>query len=81
MISVDEWGSLVTLIQGCQKGLLLVRTGTVALALATGEASMPIPESVKVTFKGDITYMDFRDVVHATQSQMLKHGGRECIPR
>ena len=27
-------------------------SGTVALALATGEASMPIPESVKVTFKG-----------------------------
>jgi aconitate hydratase 2/2-methylisocitrate dehydratase len=32
----------------------------------------------KVTFKGDMkTYMDFRDVVHATQSQMLKQfGGR-----
>jgi aconitate hydratase 2/2-methylisocitrate dehydratase len=27
-------------------------SGTVALALATGEASMPIPQSVKVTFKG-----------------------------
>jgi aconitate hydratase 2/2-methylisocitrate dehydratase len=53
-----------------------------ALALATGEASMPIPESVKVTFKGDMkTYMDFRDVVHATQSQMLKQFWRECIPR
>ena len=47
-------------------------SGTVALALATGEASMPIPESVKVTFKGQMkSYMDFRDVVHATQSQML----------
>ena len=47
-------------------------SGTVALALATGEASMPIPESVKVTFKGEMkSYMDFRDVVHATQSQML----------
>jgi len=33
---------------------------------------MPIPESVKVTFKGEMkSYMDFRDVVHATQSQML----------
>jgi aconitate hydratase 2/2-methylisocitrate dehydratase len=33
---------------------------------------MPIPESVKVTFKGEMMeYMDFRDVVHATQSQML----------
>ncbi len=49
-------------------------SGTVALALATGEASMPIPESVKVTFKGKMKeHMDFRDVVHATQSQMLKH--------
>tara|TARA_B100000900_G_C20504518_1_gene685246 strand:- start:52 stop:1209 length:1158 start_codon:yes stop_codon:yes gene_type:complete len=47
-------------------------SGTVALALATGEASMPIPESVKVTFKGNMRdHMDFRDVVHATQSQML----------
>ena len=44
-------------------------SGTVALALATGEASMPIPESVKVTFKGKMAdHMDFRDVVHATQA-------------
>ena len=52
-------------------------SGTVALALATGEASMPIPESVKVTFKGTLKeHMDFRDVVHATQAQMLdKFGG------
>ena len=51
-------------------------SGTVALALATGEATMPIPESVKVTFKGQMAdYMDFRDVVHATQAQMLKQFG------
>jgi aconitate hydratase 2/2-methylisocitrate dehydratase len=51
-------------------------SGTVALALATGEATMPIPESVKVTFKGDLKdHMDFRDVVHATQAQMLKKFG------
>lgn len=52
-------------------------SGTVALALATGEATMPIPESVKVTFKGEMkSFMDFRDVVHATQEQMLnKFGG------
>jgi len=50
------------------------------LPLATGEASMPIPESVKVTFKGNMkTYMDFRDVVHATQSQMLKQFGGENV--
>ena len=48
-------------------------SGTVALALATGEATMPIPETVKVTFKGQMAdYMDFRDVVHATQAQMLE---------
>ena len=47
-------------------------SGTVALALATGESAMPIPESVKVTFKGKMAdHMDFRDVVHATQAQML----------
>ena len=51
-------------------------SGTVALALATGEASMPIPESVKVTFKGRMgDHMDFRDVVHATQAQMLQQFG------
>ena len=51
-------------------------SGTVALALATGEATMPIPESVKVTFKGSLQdHMDFRDVVHATQAQMLKQFG------
>jgi len=49
-------------------------SGTVALALATGEATMPIPDSVKVTFKGSLNdHMDFRDVVHATQIQMLEH--------
>ena len=51
-------------------------SGTVALALATGEATMVIPESVKVTFKGRMNeHMDFRDVVHATQAQMLKQFG------
>ncbi|MDD9716681.1 bifunctional aconitate hydratase 2/2-methylisocitrate dehydratase [Dinoroseobacter sp. PD6] len=51
-------------------------SGTVALALATGEATMPIPESVKVTFKGKMAdHMDFRDVVHATQAQMLAQHG------
>jgi aconitate hydratase 2/2-methylisocitrate dehydratase len=55
-------------------------SGTVALALATGEASMPIPESVKVTFKGDLKeHMDFRDVVHATQIQMLKEFGENVF--
>ena len=48
-------------------------SGTVGLALATGEATMVIPESVKVTFKGHMkSHMDFRDIVHATQLQMLE---------
>ena len=51
-------------------------SGTVALALATGEATMPILQSVKVTFKGKMAdHMDFRDVVHATQAQMLAQFG------
>mgnify|MGYP000297697080 CR=1 FL=1 len=55
-------------------------SGTVALALATGEAAMPIPESVKVTFKGSMKeHMDFRDVVHATQAQMLKQFSGENV--
>jgi len=55
-------------------------SGTVAVALATGEATMPIPESVKVTFKGNMQgHMDFRDVVHATQAQMLKQFGGENV--
>jgi aconitate hydratase 2/2-methylisocitrate dehydratase len=55
-------------------------SGTVALALATGEASRPIPESVKVTFKGSMKeHMDFRDVVHATQAQMLQQFGGENV--
>ncbi|MGH1378726.1 MAG: bifunctional aconitate hydratase 2/2-methylisocitrate dehydratase [Alphaproteobacteria bacterium] len=55
-------------------------SGTVALALATGEATMPIPESVKVTFKGEMPHhMDFRDVVHGTQSQMLDQFGGDNV--
>ena len=55
-------------------------SGTVALALATGEATMPIPQSVKVTFKGSLKdHMDFRDVVHATQAQMLKEFGENVF--
>ncbi|MEM7026624.1 MAG: bifunctional aconitate hydratase 2/2-methylisocitrate dehydratase [Pseudomonadota bacterium] len=55
-------------------------SGTVALALATGEATMPIPESVKVTFKGEMkSHMDFRDIVHATQMQMLEEFSGENV--
>ena len=82
-ITIDEWAIIIggdshtRMSKGVAFG---ADSGTVALALATGEASMPIPESVKVTFKGEMkTYMDFRDVVHATQSQMLKQFGGENV--
>ncbi|MET0298338.1 MAG: bifunctional aconitate hydratase 2/2-methylisocitrate dehydratase, partial [Flavitalea sp.] len=75
-ITVDDWAIIIggdshtRMSKGVAFG---ADSGTVALALATGEASMPIPESVKVTFKGKMSdHLDFRDVVHATQSQMLK---------
>ncbi|MCD8423006.1 bifunctional aconitate hydratase 2/2-methylisocitrate dehydratase [Tenacibaculum finnmarkense] len=74
-LTVDDWAIIIggdshtRMSKGVAFG---ADSGTVALALATGEASMPIPQSVKVTFKGEMkSYMDFRDVVHATQSQML----------
>jgi aconitate hydratase 2/2-methylisocitrate dehydratase len=75
-ITIDDWAIIIggdshtRMSKGVAFG---ADSGTVALALATGEASMPIPESVKVTFKGQMKdHMDFRDVVHATQYQMLK---------
>ena len=82
-ITVDEWAIIIggdshtRMSKGVAFG---ADSGTVALALATGEASMPIPESVKVTFKGEMKpYMDFRDVVHATQAQMLKQFDGENV--
>lgn len=82
-ITVDEWAIIIggdshtRMSKGVAFG---ADSGTVALALATGEASMPIPESVKVTFKGTMKeHMDFRDVVHATQAQMLQQYGGENV--
>ena len=78
-ITVDDWDIIIggdshtRMSKGVAFG---ADSGTVALALATGEATMPIPESVKVTFKGKMAdWMDFRDVVHATQAQMLQQHG------
>ncbi len=78
-ITVDDWDIIIggdshtRMSKGVAFG---ADSGTVALALATGEATMPIPESVKVTFKGQMAeHMDFRDVVHATQAQMLDQHG------
>ncbi|CAI8368544.1 MAG: Aconitate hydratase B [Polaribacter sp. SA4-10] len=82
-LTVDDWAIIIggdshtRMSKGVAFG---ADSGTVALALATGEASMPIPESVKVTFKGEMKfYMDFRDVVHATQSQMLTQFGGDNV--
>ena len=78
-LTVDDWAIIIggdshtRMSKGVAFG---ADSGTVALALATGEATMPIPESVKVTFKGNLKdHIDFRDVVHATQAQMLKKFG------
>jgi aconitate hydratase 2/2-methylisocitrate dehydratase len=83
-ITVDDWAIIIggDSHTRMSKGIAFgADSGTVALALATGEASMPIPESVKVTFKGQMMeHMDFRDVVHATQSQMLdKYSGENVF--
>ena len=78
-LTVDDWAIIIggdshtRMSKGVAFG---ADSGTVALALATGEATMVIPESVKVSFKGSMQdHMDFRDVVHATQAQMLKQFG------
>ncbi|MEM9038374.1 MAG: aconitase family protein, partial [Actinomycetota bacterium] len=82
-LTVDDWAIIIggdshtRMSKGVAFG---ADSGTVALALATGEASMPIPESVKVTFTGKMApHMDFRDVVHATQAQMLKEFDGENV--
>lgn len=82
-LTVDDWDitiggdSHTRMSKGIAFG---ADSGTVALALATGEATMPIPESVKVTFKGSLkSHVDFRDVVHSTQAQMLKKFGENVF--
>ncbi|MEM1148957.1 MAG: bifunctional aconitate hydratase 2/2-methylisocitrate dehydratase [Pseudomonadota bacterium] len=82
-LTIDDWAIIIggdshtRMSKGVAFG---ADSGTVALALATGEATMPIPESVKVTFEGTLKdHMDFRDVVHATQAQMLKKFGENVF--
>ena len=78
-LTIDDWSIIIggdshtRMSKGVAFG---ADSGTVALALATGEANMPIPDSVKVTFVGKmVDHLDFRDIVHATQAQMLKKFG------
>lgn len=82
-ITVDDWAIIIggDSHTRMSKGIAFgADSGTVALALATGVASMSIPESVKVTFKGTMKdHVDFRDVVHATQFQMLQKFGGENV--
>ncbi|MBI35431.1 MAG: bifunctional aconitate hydratase 2/2-methylisocitrate dehydratase [Flavobacteriales bacterium] len=82
-ITIDDWAIIIggdshtRMSKGVAFG---ADSGTVALALATGEAAMPIPESVKVTFEGEMApYMDFRDIVHGTQAQMLSQFAGENV--
>ncbi len=82
-LAVDDWDIIIggdshtRMSKGVAFG---ADSGTVALALATGEATMPIPQSVKVTFKGELKkHVDFRDVVHATQAQMLQKFGENVF--
>lgn len=82
-LTVDDWDIIIggdshtRMSKGVAFG---ADSGTVALALATGEATMPIPQSVKVTFKGTLKpHVDFRDVVHSTQAQMLKKFGENVF--
>ena len=78
-ITVDDWSIIIggDSHTRMSKGIAFgADSGTVALALALGEANMSIPESVKVTFKGKMQdHLDFRDIVHATQAQMLNKYG------
>ena len=75
-LTVDDWSIIIggdshtRMSKGVAFG---ADSGTVALALATGEVSMPIPESVKVTFKGEmVSNLDFRDVVRHSISNAGK---------
>ena len=82
-LTIDDWAIIIggDSHTRMSKGIAFgADSGTVALALATGEATMPIPETVKVTFKGDLhAHVDFRDVVHSTQAQMLKQFGENVF--
>ncbi len=82
-LTVDDWSIIIggdshtRMSKGVAFG---ADSGTVALALATGEVSMSIPETVKVIFKGKLkNHIDFRDVVHSTQAQMLDQFGENVF--
>ena len=66
-LTVDDWSIIIggDSHTRMSKELLSEQiSGTVALALATGEVSMVIPETVKVTFNGMLkNHIDFRDVI------------------
>ena len=82
-LTVDDWSIIIggDSHTRMSKGIAFgADSGTVALALATGEVSMVIPETVKVTFNGMLkNHIDFRDVVHSTQAQMLDQFGENVF--
>tara|TARA_A100001011_G_scaffold400131_1_gene512589 strand:+ start:74 stop:2863 length:2790 start_codon:yes stop_codon:yes gene_type:complete len=82
-LTVDDWSIIIggDSHTRMSKGIAFgADSGTVALALSTGELSMVIPETVKVTFKGILkNHIDFRDVVHSTQAQMLDQFGENVF--
>ena len=83
-LTIDDWSLIVggdshtRMSKGVAFG---ADSGTVALALLQ-VVFMPIPESVKVTFKGTMQdHMDFRDVVHNTITNVKRIWGEKCISR
>ena len=80
-ITVDDWsviigGDSTRMSKGAAFG---ADSGTVALALAVVKRRCH-SQSVKVTFEGTLKdHMYLRDVVHATQAQMLKKFGENVF--
>jgi hypothetical protein len=72
---------VVTLIQECQKELLLVRIQEQLLALATGGFHANSRISKGYFQRRYENYMDFRDVVRYSISNVETIWWRECIPR
>ena len=83
-ITVDDWDVIIGGLPHAdvERRGVCVDSGTVALALATGEATMPIPQSVKVTFKGALK-PHMTSGMSSTQPRSPDAQGiwRQCVPR
>jgi aconitate hydratase 2/2-methylisocitrate dehydratase len=81
-ITVDEWAIIIggDSHTRMSKELRLVQIRYRCASTCYWRSVYANSRISKVTFKGDMkNYMDFRDVVHATQSQMLKQFGGENV--